>query len=478
MNELAQSLPYSENAEKGVLCSLILSPTEAGDICLRLLKPEHFNNGAHRTIYETLLEWRSPGPIEFPWLKEEIKKRGVLAEVGGPEFLNEIFTFLPTGSNAKYYVDLVCDAWRERQGVLLAKKLAEGSNFSEVLEKLQAIDSEYKAHLEPKAPVIEFLSPSEICSYTPPAGVVLAGDNHVVRGNVTVVGGCPGVGKSRASVALAEAGATGYDWFGLPVHCKFKTLIVQNENGRFRLKQEFSDLPCDVLDQYVRVTPPPPYGLCFDRGEFRDQLATAIDQFDPGVIVIDPWNATSRDEKARSMLEAFDWIRSVIPGGDSGPAIVIVAHTRKPQLGERSSGRALLNLLAGSYVLGSVPRSVFVMQAATDDVADNRIVWTCCKNNDGELGKRSVWARTNGLFAPVTDFDWDSFDNPESEKREITAALMAEIFADQELTKKDAKDRLIAKGFKQTAAYSALEITGRFHDKLFTTKEGRLKWIP
>jgi hypothetical protein len=178
------------------------------------------------------------------------------------------------------------------------------------------------------------------------------------------------------------------------------------------------------------------------------------------------------------MLETFDWIRSVIPGGDSGPAIVIVAHTRKPQLGEHSSGRALLNLLAGSYVLGSVPRSVFVMQAATDDVADNRIVWTCCKNNDGELGKRSVWTRTNGLFALVTDFDWDSFDNPESEKREITAALMAEIFGDQELTKKDAKDRLMAKGFKQTAAYSALEITGRFHDKLFTTKEGRLKWIP
>jgi hypothetical protein len=30
------------------------------------------------------------------------------------------------------------------------------------------------------------------------------------------------------------------------------------------------------------------------------------------------------------------------------------------------------------------------MQAASDDVTDDRIVWTCCKNNDDELGKRSA----------------------------------------------------------------------------------------
>lgn len=90
--------------------------------------------------------------------------------------------------------------------------------------------------------VIEFLSPSELQSYQPSAGIVLVGDNHVTRGSVFVIGGAPGVGKSRASVALAEAGATGSEWFGFPVHSKFRTLIVQNENGRFRLKREFSEL--------------------------------------------------------------------------------------------------------------------------------------------------------------------------------------------------------------------------------------------
>jgi hypothetical protein len=53
-----------------------------------------------------------------------------------------------------------------------------------------------------------------------------------------------------------------------------------------------------------------------------------------------PWSAAVRDDKAKEYLETFDAIRRVIPAGDAGPAIGIVAHTRKPHVGERASGRA------------------------------------------------------------------------------------------------------------------------------------------
>ena len=61
------------------------------------------------------------------------------------------------------------------------------------------------------------------------------------------------------------------------------------------------------------------------------------------------------------------------------------------------------------------------MQAASDETTDNRVVWTCCKNNDGELGPRSAWERRSGLFALVHDFDWETFDAPEKDKRELIA---------------------------------------------------------
>ena len=178
------------------------------------------------------------------------------------------------------------------------------------------------------------------------------------------------------------------------------------------------------------------------------------------MIILDPWNAAARDEKAREYLGTFELIRSVLPTGDDAPAIGIVAHTRKPRADERAAGRGLLNLLAGSYVLGSVPRTVFVMQAASDDTEDNRVVWTCCKNNDGELGARSAWERRNGLFAPVHNFNWDTFDNPRSDERvTVTADDMVEIFDNgrKQLTRADAAKALqTLTGAGRTACYTAL----------------------
>jgi AAA domain-containing protein/DnaB helicase-like protein len=116
------SLPYSEDDEKGVLCSLILSPLEAGDLCAQQLKPEYFYAPAHKIIYEILLEWKGTGQVEFPWLKDEIKKSGQLEEVGGPEFLNELFRFVPTASNVGYYLKGVLNAWHRRSVILESRR--------------------------------------------------------------------------------------------------------------------------------------------------------------------------------------------------------------------------------------------------------------------------------------------------------------------------------------------------------------------
>jgi hypothetical protein len=329
-------------------------------------------------------------------------------------------------------------------------------------------------------PVLEFLRPSELLGYRPPEGIVLAGDCHVVRGSVFVIGGAPGVGKSRAGVALGVAGATGADWFNLKVHARFRTMIVQNENGRFRLQREFADLDCPALEDFVRVCPPPPLGLAFDKVEFQAALTAAIADFRPDVILIDPWNAVARDEKARDYLDTFNVIRSVIPTGDNAPALGIVAHTRKPKNDERATGRGLLNLLAGSYVLGSVPRTAFVLQSASDDPTDARVVWTCCKNNDGELGERTAWQRRNGLFAPVADFDWTEFDRPASDRPTVTEADVADVFQHGQRSVRKAEavaDLQERTGAGKSACYNALKLDGRFAGHL-AENEGLLTWTP
>src|SRR5258708_19955411 len=54
--EIPRSLPYSEDAEKGVLCSLVLSPREDGDLCILRLHPEAFYSPAHTIIFELIIQ--------------------------------------------------------------------------------------------------------------------------------------------------------------------------------------------------------------------------------------------------------------------------------------------------------------------------------------------------------------------------------------------------------------------------------------
>lgn len=323
---------------------------------------------------------------------------------------------------------------------------------------------------EPRV-MVEFLSPTQLRDTVVPEGSKLVGDFHVERGSPFVLGGAPGVGKSRAAVALAVAGATGADWFGLTVHRRFRTMILQAENGQVRLKNEFSDLDCAALDGWVCVSPQPPYGFAFMDRAFLDQLRGAVEMFKPDVFIIDPWNQCVRDSTEKDYMEGFERLRGVLPVGDDCPAIGIVAHTRKPRMGEKASGRSLLNLLSGSYVLTSVPRSVFIIQPASDETDDKRIVFTPAKNNNGEMGPRTVWERRNGLFGAVENFDWDTFDGGggKAHKKAVTEAHIREVFQDgsARMMLKSAAEKLQeVAGVGRTVAYEALKLNGEFGNLL------------
>lgn len=333
--------------------------------------------------------------------------------------------------------------------------------------------------IKPDRPLITFYSPKQLVSYSPPADVQLIGDFHIVKdtGFVSVIGGPAGVGKSLTSTALAVAGATGNgEWFGLPVHRQFKTMIIQTENGMFRLSRNFRELDCDKLDEFVRICDPPPMGLALRQDDFYLMLRNEIAKFAPDVVVLDPFNSVARDQEQRTYLDTIDIVRSALP---VGTALVIIAHTRKPQAKERAVGRSLMHILAGSHVLVTIPRSVFVLQYASDDPEDDQVVFTCCKNNDGELGKRSAWKRKAGLFLPVPNFDWATFDSEDTDKRVIiTEAMIREVFESGGQIRTMARDKLLElSGASRAAVYRALSPEGRFADNLIF-KDDTINWLP
>jgi hypothetical protein len=323
--------------------------------------------------------------------------------------------------------------------------------------------------LTPEKPLIEICTIEELENYVAPPGIVLIGDYHITQdsGFVFVIGGHPSVGKSLSAISLAIAGTKGEgEWFGMQVHRKFKVLIIQTENGPFRLSRIIKELSCKELRDHLQITKPPPYGLLFRRDDFRLQVAEIVQKFSPDIVIIDPWNSVARDQEQVTYLETFQIIRSVLP---PDTILGILAHTRKPQKDERASGRSLMHVLAGSHVLSSVPRTIFVMQHASDDVEEDTVVWTCCKNNDGEPGKRTAHRRhPSGIFEPVTTFDWTEFDSSEKDKRVlITREMVEETFEGGEMLLPLARDRLFElSGATKSSCYRALSKTGRFEDNL------------
>jgi replicative DNA helicase len=136
--EVPRSLPFSEDGEKGVICSLLLAPREIADICILRLRSDAFYIPAHQIIYDLVIEFRDKSkPIDFISLRQTLKDRNQLEETGGIEYLNELYTFVPTAANANYYVEIVREKYVLRRLILACNKLA--SQCYENQEELEAL---------------------------------------------------------------------------------------------------------------------------------------------------------------------------------------------------------------------------------------------------------------------------------------------------------------------------------------------------
>src|ERR1700760_99920 len=123
--EAPRSVPFSEDGEKGVLCSLLLSPRDVADICVLHLRSEAFYIPAHEIIYSLVIEFcEKSKPIDFVALKQALKDRNQLEEIGGPEYLSDLYNFVPTAANAAYYIDIVREKYVLRRLISACNRLS------------------------------------------------------------------------------------------------------------------------------------------------------------------------------------------------------------------------------------------------------------------------------------------------------------------------------------------------------------------
>jgi replicative DNA helicase len=102
--------PHSVEAEESVLGSMLLSKDAIAEV-LELVREDDFYRPAHRTVFRSVLELYSHGGAVDPvTIQEELRRNGVLADVGGAPFLHTLVASVPTAANAAYYARIVKEA--------------------------------------------------------------------------------------------------------------------------------------------------------------------------------------------------------------------------------------------------------------------------------------------------------------------------------------------------------------------------------
>lgn len=157
--DMHRTLPQSPDAERGVLCSILLDPRNVCGLAVEKgITAEYFHIPAHGIIYTTLIElWNAAKPIDIILLTQMLSNRNQLDTVGGPAYVTELLAFIPTAANAEYYIDIMIEKYTLRQIIGTCTECAsrgyeDQENVSGLLDEVEAkvfaiANERYKAKL-------------------------------------------------------------------------------------------------------------------------------------------------------------------------------------------------------------------------------------------------------------------------------------------------------------------------------------------
>lgn len=126
---LNKQLPYDDDTEQALLSCLLQRPS----LCDEAPHAEIMYHEANRIILTTIIGLFAAGkPIDQISLTHALRNANKLTIVGGPAFISELFTLIPSASNYQYYLTILRDKFAFRQMIgAMAAGIAHLQAFQE-----------------------------------------------------------------------------------------------------------------------------------------------------------------------------------------------------------------------------------------------------------------------------------------------------------------------------------------------------------
>ncbi|MBH1988941.1 MAG: replicative DNA helicase [Myxococcaceae bacterium] len=120
--------PHALDAERGVLCALLIDPDAMEQVNLEGLRPEDFYHPAHAVVFTAMMALsHEHEPINTVTVVDELIQMQKLDQVGGPALVAQLETLFPTSAHMNAYAKLVKDKSTLRKLIAAATKVVQSS---------------------------------------------------------------------------------------------------------------------------------------------------------------------------------------------------------------------------------------------------------------------------------------------------------------------------------------------------------------
>lgn len=131
--------PHSDEAEESVLGAILIDKDSIVEVA-GFLRPEHFYNNVNAEIFAAVLSlYEKRTPIDLVTLSDALKKKKVLSEIGGMEYLTGLTDNVPTSANIEHYGKIVKNHFTKRKLINTASKISQDS-FDEAIDVKDLLD--------------------------------------------------------------------------------------------------------------------------------------------------------------------------------------------------------------------------------------------------------------------------------------------------------------------------------------------------
>jgi hypothetical protein len=345
--------PQNLEAEEAVLGAILLAGSEAASarVLAKIretgLEAGDFYRASHGRILRAALDLDARDePADVLTLAAELERCGDLEEAGGRTRLAELAAIVPATSNAAHYARLVRDKATARallhEIVPLVEQAQNGGLDS--VEATAALERAAIALAGSASSTQAGLEPLDLRAFLagdPPA-VPWLWQGWLARGDLALIVGDPGVGKSLLGLGLADALRRGADFLDDPCTTSRVGLFdLENPEAEAHARLRGFGLTADEHDglYYFHAA-----GLDLSAGV--SALARALNRYELDVAIVDSLRraAPGLDENdARAVSAILSPLRALT--ATTGRTIALLHHARK-RIGDNPTD-------AGQMVRGS-----------------------------------------------------------------------------------------------------------------------------